>query len=304
MRLRKRKRLAAQAASKAVTTGTAPESSHPLRQIPSSVGAVSGDYLRQVVEQGGATISHYKTRSYELLQLERSLCVLDVGCGPGLDLIPLAERVGPEGLVIGVDPDRQLLWEAEQVKGGRENIRLVEGTAEHLPFPEAMFDRVRTDRVLQHLPQPEQALAEFWRVLRPGGVLTLIEPDWKMVALYPGSPGGGDDDGTLEALLTYNQRQSVHPLMGRQLYSLLRRQSAAAWDSVQVEVEALIHTSWPVVDRLLMLSSLARDLVHEMPTRAAEIGAWLKAIESAATRGEFLASMQIFLVRACKGPIR
>jgi ubiquinone/menaquinone biosynthesis C-methylase UbiE len=267
---------------------------------PAASPRFSSNFLRQIVELGGEEIARYKTLSYKLLQLGPGMQVLDVGCGPGVDLLPLAKRVGKQGQVTGLDNDAELLREAQQALPKHGRIRLVEGAAEHLPFAEESFDRVRADRVLQHLPNPKQVLAEMWRVLRPGGRAVLVEPDWKTVALYPGSPEGGDDDRTLSAVLAYNQRHSVHPLMGRQLRSLFWDDGVSSWEDLHVQPLALSQTSWPVADALLMLTQLALGLGQELPALASEITAWLKAIERAADWGEFLASIQLFFASARK----
>jgi ubiquinone/menaquinone biosynthesis C-methylase UbiE len=256
------------------------------------------NYLRQVVEHGGATIQRYKTLSYDLLQIEPGMQVLDVGCGIGVDLPALSDRVGEDGLVIGLDHNHELLRSAKEAISGRFNSRVVAAEAQEMPFPNRSFDCVRADRLLQHIPEPAPALAEMWRVLRPGGTLTLVEPDWKMVALFPGSPAGGNDDHTLNAILAYKQRESAHALIGRQFYSLLHQQGSDAWENVKVQVEVLALTSWPAVDAALLLSQMAHALAEEEPAMKDEINAWLKAVEIAAQRGEFLASMQLFFACA------
>jgi ubiquinone/menaquinone biosynthesis C-methylase UbiE len=252
------------------------------------------------VELGGEEIARYKTLSYKLLQLGPGMQVLDVGCGPGVDLIPLAKKVGKGGQVTGLDSDAEMLREAGQAILKYSRIRLIEGSAEQLPFPDTAFDRARADRVLQHLPAPRLALAEMWRVLHPGGRVVLVEPDWKTVAVYPGSPEGGDDDRTLSAVLAYNQRHSVHPLMGRQLKGLFWDDGASYWEQIHIQSLALSHTSWLVIDTLLMLTQLAQGLAEELPALADEITAWLKAVERAADWGEFIASIQFFFASARK----
>jgi SAM-dependent methyltransferase len=177
----------------------------------------------------------------------------------------------------------------------------VTAQAERMPFPHQSFDRVRADRVLQHISDLKQVLAEMWRVLRPGGLLTIVEPDWKMVALHPGSPAGGDDDHTLHAVLAYKQRVSAHALVGRQLSSLLRLSGETPWEDIRVQAEVFTFTSWSVVDAGLLISGMAQELAKAEPTFADEVRAWLKAIETAAEHSEFLASMQLFYASARKG---
>jgi ubiquinone/menaquinone biosynthesis C-methylase UbiE len=263
-------------------------------------GQDEATYLRQVVEQGGEAATNYKKLSYELLQLKPGMQVLDVGCGIGVDLPALAEGVGADGLVVGLDHDQSRLRTAKEANAGRSNVRLVMAEAQELPFPNRSFDGVRADRVLQYIPESAQTLTEMVRVLRPGGVLTLIEPDWRSIALFPASPAGGDDDQTWSAVVQLCQRRLPHALIGRQLAALLQQQGEGVWDEVRTRVIAYTFSSWQVTNVLLQVSQLAQALIEEEPGRAEEVNAWLLAMEKAALRGEFLAGVPLFFAYARK----
>jgi len=73
---------------------------------------------------------------------------------------------------IGLDPSLTMLTEARQ-RGGT----FVRGDVHALPVADASLAGIRTDRVLQHLADPDHALDELTRVLRPGGLAVLAEPD-------------------------------------------------------------------------------------------------------------------------------
>ena len=117
------------------------------------------------------------------LDLRPGLRVLDVGCGPGTDLGQLADAVGLAGSVIGVDVDPAMVAEAERRFAGDGRIEVHLGDAHGLELPAASVDRARADRVLQHVDDPARVLAELRRVLRPGGVVGLAEPDWDTLAV-------------------------------------------------------------------------------------------------------------------------
>lgn len=109
--------------------------------------------------------------------------VLDVGCGPGTDLPAMAAATGPNGKVIGVDQDPMMCDTARQRTRAYPYVEVQAGDAHALPFEPASVDRVRADRVLQHLADPATAVAELRRVLRPGGRVALAEPDWDTLAI-------------------------------------------------------------------------------------------------------------------------
>ncbi len=104
-------------------------------------------------------------------------CVLDIGCGAGMDLLLAARRVGPAGRAIGVDmtPAMRELALACAARAGLANVevRLADATA--LPLPDASADVVISNGVLNLVPEKEKVFAEIVRVLRPGGRLQLAD---------------------------------------------------------------------------------------------------------------------------------
>src|SRR5262245_3297819 len=125
----------------------------------------------------------YKRRLLEALDPRPGQVVLDVGCGPGTDLTALADAVGDGGRVIGGDTDPEMLELAAERTRAYPWVETRLGDAHSLPVPDGSVDRGRADRVLQHLDDPRQALAEFRRVLRAGGIVGLAEPDWDTLVI-------------------------------------------------------------------------------------------------------------------------
>jgi len=138
--------------------------------------------------------------------------VLDVGCGPATDLAALAEEVGPAGRVIGIDQDPAMVATARARIAVYPNVEVRHADAHHLPLETASIDRARADRVLMHVTEPAVVLAELRRVLRPGGLLALAEPDWDTLAIdHP-------DLETARAFTSYiARRANRNQAIGRQL---------------------------------------------------------------------------------------
>ena len=101
--------------------------------------------------------------------------VLDVACGTGLVTFAAASAVGPAGDVLGVDLSGAMIDAASRlaVQRGVTNAAFTRMDAESLALPDASFDVVLCALGLMYVPEPEQALREMRRVLRPGGRLAV-----------------------------------------------------------------------------------------------------------------------------------
>jgi arsenite methyltransferase len=110
--------------------------------------------------------------------LEPGETVLDIGSGGGIDTILAARRVGPEGAAIGLDVVEPMLERARVhateagVAGSTEFIR---GEMEDIPLPEGAVDVVISNGVLNLSARKSRALAEIFRVLGPGGRISLAD---------------------------------------------------------------------------------------------------------------------------------
>lgn len=103
--------------------------------------------------------------------------VLEVGPGPGRLLIPAARRVLPGGEVVGLDIQREMIdkLEARAAREGIANLTAVVGDAATANFSPESFDVVYLCAVLGEIRDREAALARCYRVLKPGGLLSVTE---------------------------------------------------------------------------------------------------------------------------------
>lgn len=101
--------------------------------------------------------------------------VVDVGCGSGYSLPKLAQRFAPRELV-GVDIDPQMLdvARAEAQRAGVP-VKLLESSSTRMPLADGSVDLLFCHQTFHHLVEQEAALAEFLRVLKPGGLLLFAE---------------------------------------------------------------------------------------------------------------------------------
>ncbi len=130
--------------------------------------------------------SSLKARLAQLLSPRPGECLLDVGCGPGVDTSALAPLVYPGGTVAGVDLDLDMLRHAEALTRAQEDrvcVAHVAGDGTSLPFVDAAFDGCRCERVLQHTCRAEALAAELVRVTKPGGRIVVADTDWASLSI-------------------------------------------------------------------------------------------------------------------------
>jgi len=126
--------------------------------------------------------------------------VLDVATGRGAVLFAAAEQVGSAGFVVGIDLAEQMVQETAADLRERQmtNATVQQMDAEHLAFPSASFDAVLCSHALPLFPQVERAIAEFHRVLRPGGKVGIC------------MPYGGDERWLWYTQLIFAYHQTYH----------------------------------------------------------------------------------------------
>ena len=157
------------------------------------------------------------------------------------------------------------------------------GNAQALRFADDTFDAARIDRVLQHLDDPGKAVCEMVRVVKPGGRIVALEPDWEtMVVASP-------DPAISRAITQHKANRSLaHGTVGRDLRRLFVE---AGCGDIAIEQGAMSFDSLRLADDVLSLRRNLDALCERGEISAAAATAWWRALEEQDRAGTFYAAM-------------
>jgi ubiquinone/menaquinone biosynthesis C-methylase UbiE len=245
-------------------------------------GYVDTEYLAIV----GEFVKHLKQRTYSLMQIQPGQRIMDVGCGPASDTIQIASLVGPKGEVIGVDSDQDMIAKAEKTARQADLSTVVKhicADATALPFESDFFDSCRSERVFQHLINPERALSEIIRVTKPEGLIVTLDTDWGTFSIDT-----RDVDIERSLARVHAERGLHNGYAGRQLYRLLRQHGLA---DINVELHPLMATDYAFVRQTSLLDETEEIAISEGLVTQDDLKHWRENLELASANGTFFASI-------------
>jgi len=204
----------------------------------------AADYTRveRIVALGSG--GRYRRRALACAGLAPGMQLVDVGVGTGLVAREAVALLGTPAGVIGVDPSPAMLANAVLPDG----VRLLEGSAERIPLPDASADFLSMGYALRHVSDLTVAFREFFRVLRPGGTVLILEVT---------RPAGRIGNALLKAYL-----RGVVPAVAR----LVARSA---------EMPLLMRYYWDTIEACVPPESVLATLAHAgfRPTaRSVELG--------------------------------
>ena len=237
-------------------------------------------------------IVNQRLRTLASLALAGGECVLDAGCGTGLLLELEALAVGPGGRAEGVDFSEDMLAHARARCGGFEQVNLQQGNVENMPFEDASFDALSCTQTLLYVEDMDQALKEFYRLLKPCGRIAIVETDWS------GAIINSEDQEVTRKILDALGRAVVNPNLPRRLRPVLRQIGFSA-----PRVEAI-----PVLNASYSKSSFSANMLQNFAATARRLGAiseaeseaWLDGIERLVQKDEYFFCVNRFLFSAVK----
>lgn len=223
-------------------------------------------YDAAYLEQLQTLLAPIKQHSYALLACHPGEVVADVGCGLGQDAAVLAETGAS---ILGLDADAELLAQAQATHGGRVSFR--QCPAEATGLAPASLDKMRFDRVLQHIADHAPVLAEVRRVLKTGGILQVVDADHLSLSFF--LPDPALERKMLDALM--HRFPGSRPL--RQLPELLGRYG---FGPPTLAVHQLLVSGFAEANTLIRLNKVMHEETTAGRVSPTELAAWESWTES------------------------
>lgn len=268
---------------------------HPVASGYTNVDTVANprEYVERLDRVASSTFwREVKLRTYQLLEVRPNDSVLDVGCGPGEDVLALSQLVGPGGRAVGVDSSQTMIDEARRrSRESAPKAEFLHMDAQHLQLADGTFDAVRSERVLQHLEDPHQAVAELVRVLRPGGRIVVVDTDHGTLAVR------GGDAGLTRRILGVRRERFRSGRVGSQLPVFFR---ALRLEDLTVTLLTLASTTFETPRDRAEVERYATQAVEAGAVTSAEAHAWLAQLRVSAERGEYRHAITVFLAAGRK----
>jgi SAM-dependent methyltransferase len=236
-----------------------------------------------------------ESRIWTLGGLQDGMEVIDVGCGAGIISAAIASKI-PTGKVWGIDTSTALLDAAAKFPTSRqiENLSFIPGDVYDLPLPDRTIDFGYGRLLFQHLSEPLRALAEFDRVLKPGGTICLVDVVDSWFTIDPEPPAF---TALRQRLLPIQRAQGGDPQVGGKLGNYL---ATAGFSAIETRIEVVTSDRVGGIGRFLELLSFGNPYHSINPDLEVLIASARQATAELATLPSAWAAFGLFVTTGRK----
>lgn len=247
--------------------------------------------LLEVAYQGG-DVSRRRRLALDALHLSEGDVVADIGCGNGLLTEEIARAVGSSGRVVGIDPSADMRTPASHRCAAFPTARVVDGSADALPFQNGEVDKAVAVQVLEYLSDIPAAIAEVHRVLRTGGRFVAIDAGCKTLDWF------SEDADRMRRVQEAWDHHYIEPRVAA-LWPRLARNAGF----IAVDVEPLTFcdvTLRPDGIAFMLLNLMSKYALQNGHLSAEETEAWFDEQIALARQGRFFFSLTFYLMSAVR----
>ncbi|XP_078371346.1 uncharacterized protein LOC144654994 [Oculina patagonica] len=209
--------------------------------------------------------------------------ILDLGCGTGELSAYLAELVGPEGKVVGVDPDRERILLAQQSHGEIKNLSFVEGSASNFPgIGLESYDIIFSNHVMHWIPDKEEVFKNMFESLKSGGKIAAQYGDHPHpFALNAFKELNPETAELLCEMVQWEERAKVEQYCSSAGFQIIKSYDTQSTQLVFESIPTAIKKKFPI--KLFYLSAFSRDLIDYVVTHIGRGQSFLELAEDIAS---------------------
>src|SRR5262245_38014373 len=228
----------------------------------------------------------------KVLELSEGERILDIGSGPGLLAYDMAAAVGPRGHACGIDTSEPMLAMSSKRCAGQPWAEFRQADASQLPYPDGSFDAAVSTQVYEYISDIPAALAELYRVLRPGGRAVIVDTDYGSLVIYT------EDEARMARVLAAWNEHFVHADLPRTLSRQLRD---AGFALRQREVIPMFNPEYHANTYSHgLLGLMASFVVGRQGVTEEEAAAWAAEFPELGRQGRYFFSLNRYLFAAEK----
>lgn len=232
----------------------------------------------------------YKALVLDILQIKQQDRIIDIGCGTGHDAVTMATLVKNQGHVVAIDSSRTMIDYAQsRYQNSNLPISFKHSHAKEIDFTNDTFDKCRCDRVLQHVEEPKLALTEMRRIVRTGGRIIAIDPDWSSFII------DASNELVTHKILQYKYGLNGtirNPWMGRKLYSLFKEADI-------MPIEIIPHTvkfmDFDLANYIFKLANASENALKNNLITLSEQQDWISNLTKKNNENSFFCSITLFI---------
>jgi arsenite methyltransferase len=232
-----------------------------------------------------------RARILDALDLAHGARVLDVGSGPGHQVLEIASVVGAGGRVDGIDPAETAIKIARHRCSKLGNVRFQPGRATKIPFSDSTFDAAVSSQTLEYVDDVSAALVEMFRILKPGGRVLIHDTDWGTLQWR------SNDKKRMARIMKVLQGAFADPYLP---HTLGERLAAVGFENIRADAIVQLGIDYdPTSVSGVLMESIAAYVTSNGVAQE-DVEAWATDLRERAAQGQYFFASNEFIFTGIK----